>query len=365
MKIPGVYETNFTTELMLSKKPFVLCGAGVPEMGILNRLKRIGGGEHIICLLEKDGGSIWGMPVISLGDLLKMEKDTMVIISMTYAPYRFYQALSQNGFTNIYSETGILLSMIDPYIEESRKTFFYKKEITENESNINMARSLLADERSKQIFDARLHAYQTDDWGKLENLWEPSQYFAKDIIRLEKGKEVFVDCGSFDFANSMEFIIKTESDYKHIYAFEMYAPFMRSIELLVDAYGVKNVSLFDAAVGDRKRKTMLHADLLCPGIFIDGTMPCQMDSLDNILYNLPDRPTFIKTDIEGMDAHAVKGAKKIIQRDKPKLAISIYHMLGHLWQVPLMIHEFEPSYKLYIRHHERTIWETVCYAIVR
>ena len=363
MKIPGVYELRFKTELMSPEKPFVICGAGAYEMGMLQRIESIRGGQYMICLLEKDCNDIWGIPVISLDDLLKMEKDTLIIISMLYAPNELYRILSKNSFTNIYSESE--MPTLNPYIEEREDVSFSKRMIDKNKNDIEMVRSLLADDRSKQIFDTRLHAFQTDEWEKLEALWEPDQYFSKDIVRLEKGKEVFVDCGSYDFKNSMEFIFKTGNDYKRIYAFEMYAPFIRTIELLVEGYDLKNVSLFSTALGSKKIKAMQDVSFAgtCAAITLDGTVPCQMDSLDNLLYDLPDRPTFIKMDIEGMDAHGVKGAKKIIQRDKPKLAISVYHLLEHLWQIPLMIHKFEPSYKLYMRQHSRSICETVCYAV--
>jgi len=363
MRVPGVYELQLKAEIMSSDKPFVICGAGTYEMGMLQRIEAKKGGQYMICLLEKDCEDIWGIPVISIDDLLKMDKDTLVIISLLYEPNKLYRILSENGFTNIYSENE--MPTINPYIEERQEVSFNKKMIDKNENDIKLARSLLADERSKQIFDMRLHVSQTDEWEKLEAFGESDQYFSKDIIRLKQGKEVFVDCGSFDFKNSMEFIFKTGNDYKRIYAFEMYAPFMRTIELLVDDYGIKNVSLFNTALGSKRVKAMQDVSFAgtCAAITLDGTVPCQMDSLDNILYNLPDKPTFIKMDIEGMDAHGVKGARKIIQRDKPKLAISVYHLLEHLWQVPLMIHGFEPSYKLYIRHHSKSIYETVCYAV--
>ncbi|MDR0605974.1 MAG: FkbM family methyltransferase [Bacteroidales bacterium] len=73
--------------------------------------------------------------------------------------------------------------------------------------------------------------------------------------------------------------------------------------------------------------------------------------------------TYIKLDIEGAELTALKGMKETIADFKPKLAICIYHKAEDLWELPLFIHELNPDYKLYIRHHWKNFTETVLYAI--
>ena len=68
-------------------------------------------------------------------------------------------------------------------------------------------------------------------------------------------------------------------------------------------------------------------------------------------------------DVEGAELESLKGAQKVIQRDKPKLAICIYHKPEDMVEIPLYIKELIPEYKLYIRHHSNYIFETVLYAI--
>ena len=85
----------------------------------------------------------------------------------------------------------------------------------------------------------------------------------------------------------------------------------------------------------------------------------QIDSLMN-----KEEVTFIKMDIEGAELKALKGAKNIILRDKPKLAISIYHKPEDIVEIPLFIKELVPEYKLYIRHYSNDSIETVLYAVI-
>ncbi len=87
-----------------------------------------------------------------------------------------------------------------------------------------------------------------------------------------------------------------------------------------------------------------------------------MDSIDNVCWE--DKVTFIKLDIEGSELEALRGAEKIIRRDKPRLAISIYHKPQDYFEIPLYIRGLVPEYKLYIRHHKFNKNDTVLYAVL-
>ena len=85
-------------------------------------------------------------------------------------------------------------------------------------------------------------------------------------------------------------------------------------------------------------------------------------SIDEMLDG--DKATYIKFDIEGAEMAALEGAKKTIQKHKPKLAISIYHKEDDLWKIPFYIKEKYPWYRLYMRHYTSVTTETVLYATV-
>ena len=74
--------------------------------------------------------------------------------------------------------------------------------------------------------------------------------------------------------------------------------------------------------------------------------------------------TFIKMDIEGAELSALKGGKGLIQRNKPKLAICIYHSNEDMLRIAEYIHEIVPEYKLYMRAHNMGIAENVLYAVM-
>ena len=74
-------------------------------------------------------------------------------------------------------------------------------------------------------------------------------------------------------------------------------------------------------------------------------------------------PTFIKMDIEGAEKEALMGAKEIIKRRKPKLAICAYHKPEDIYELPQTILGIRDDYRFVLRQHEYGCYDTVLYAV--
>lgn len=72
---------------------------------------------------------------------------------------------------------------------------------------------------------------------------------------------------------------------------------------------------------------------------------------------------FIKMDIEGAERKALSGGMKIIRRDRPILAISIYHSLDDIVEIPEMLMNELNDYGFFIRKHANTYAEAILYAV--
>lgn len=99
---------------------------------------------------------------------------------------------------------------------------------------------------------------------------------------------------------------------------------------------------------------------MCPRENIFVEVP--VDSLDHLLGD--ERVTYIKMDIEGAELNALKGGANIIEKYKPKLAISLYHKAEDIYEIPLYLKSLVPEYKFYIRHYTDLWEETVLYAVL-
>lgn len=73
---------------------------------------------------------------------------------------------------------------------------------------------------------------------------------------------------------------------------------------------------------------------------------------------------FIKMDIEGAEFDALHGAQNVIVRDKPLLAICVYHLQGDLFAIMDYLHQLLPEYRFLLRHYCSWVHETVLYASV-
>ncbi|HEX8196419.1 MAG TPA: FkbM family methyltransferase [Pyrinomonadaceae bacterium] len=72
---------------------------------------------------------------------------------------------------------------------------------------------------------------------------------------------------------------------------------------------------------------------------------------------------FIKMDIEGAEPRALQGARKTLEKFKPKLAIAIYHSLDDFVEIPRFLDSLGLGYKFYLGHYTIHIEETILYAV--
>ena len=64
-------------------------------------------------------------------------------------------------------------------------------------------------------------------------------------------------------------------------------------------------------------------------------------------------------DIEGAELPALRGATSVLQKFRPKLAISLYHSMDDFVDIPKYLNSLELGYEFYLSHgtiyHEETV----------
>ena len=245
------------------------------------------------------------------------------------------------------------------YITKNRKE--RRMYFTRNQDKIRSIVETLEDKKSKEIFSqiikCRFEGYFLwHEGGTLQD-----QYFPKDIIHLSP-EEVFVDCGAYTGDTILKFKEETKNQYKKIVAFEPDPE--NFITLLKEK--TENSFYFNEGVWDKKGKISFWASGTMGSSFVMDREVKQISvpvcPLDEV--SCCSDMTFLKMDIEGAELNALKGAKKTICKNKPKLAICIYHSDQDMIDIPLWIMSLNMGYKLYVRHHhEKELVDTVLYAI--
>lgn len=221
--------------------------------------------------------------------------------------------------------------------------------------------AFLADDLSKTVYQAAIEYRKSHNPKDMPVFSKNDQYFVKDIVPLTDN-EVFIDCGAFDGDTMKEFVKATKGQYKSIVCFEPVKEYHQRLE---NRSIGKNVTAICAGVYKETTTLQFNADS-GKGSSISSTPSEHTVSIP--VRAIDDTPeckdaSFIKMDVEGSELDALIGAKETILRNKPKLAICLYHHHKDFIEIPNWIHQLVPEYKLYVRHHSFSINETVLYAI--
>lgn len=79
------------------------------------------------------------------------------------------------------------------------------------------------------------------------------------------------------------------------------------------------------------------------------TIEVEANTLDSWCEENFCKPNFIKITLDNQTIPCLLGAKNIIQKYKPQMAIVIGKKLNDMWEIPTLIKNFVPEYKLFCR----------------
>lgn len=222
-----------------------------------------------------------------------------------------------------------------------------------------------AEEIVSQLIKQGVPENKIINWGTQAKHICAAQYFDLPFLYHEED-EVFVDAGGYDGMTSIRFA-EWAKTFKHIYIFE---PDQNNFILCKN--NIEKENLADVVTmynkGCWSKSATLHFNsygnqlsYVCEDEDA-GSEQIEVVGIDEILNG--ERATFIKMDIEGTELEALKGAEKTIRMWKPKLAICVYHKPEDIIMISKLILDFNPAYKLYLRHYSYLDFaESVLYAI--
>ncbi len=228
------------------------------------------------------------------------------------------------------------------------KELFTYEYYLENLENIERAYSLLADERSKAVFQDMI-AFRLTGMGKYLANVENIEESYKSIF--EKGRYPrIIDFGAYK-GDSTQMIVSTlepeeivavEPDPKTFQKLSAYAENEKRCRVIpVNAAvggecGEVEFSL-SASRGSGKEGLSKSAKTgIVQKITVDSL--CKESGAD-----------LLKFDVEGDESEALDGALQTIEKYSPSLALSVYHRTGDIFELCLRVHSLMPASKLYMR----------------
>jgi FkbM family methyltransferase len=233
----------------------------------------------------------------------------------------------------------------------------------EQADRVLRAAEIWADDASREEYLAQIRLRALGDPSGLSQPAQQESYFLDGVFDAEPG-DVFVDCGAFDGDTIRSFIARGHL-FDRIEAIEADShSFARLAEYVstLDADLHNRIRLHHCAVGSHRGSVRFEDTGKVDSKVSDrGSIVVDMVPLDVMFASKP--VSMIKMDIEGGEFDALLGAQRVIQRDRPILAICVYHCQQDIWRLPLLMRRLCPDYRMYLKSYSGDGIQTVAYAV--
>lgn len=305
---------------------------------------------------EKQKSLFNTLPVVSSASL---KNDAIVYIASATYFNPIYKQLLNQGLVKLIShlQTGILF-----YGENKFPTEMYQENLTDdlfaNKNKYLEVFQMLEDDESRRVFDNLLLFRLSLDQRFIDEIHTQisKEYFDRSVVDLGQN-EVYFDVGGFDGDSAENFIKFVDGKYKGVHIFEPDQGLLDKANARLKNYH----NVFYNPLGIYDKKTTLYFDVTggLDGIISNqGTVSIETTTIDEYT---ADVPTYIKFDVEGVEIEAINGSVSTIKNTKPKMAIASYHYPKHIWQIPLLVKELNPAYKLKLRHYTDSVFDSIFY----
>lgn len=228
----------------------------------------------------------------------------------------------------------------------------------------------------REYFDLLINLRVKEDESEIFNfLKSADEKFSTaylDHVDKDFNKKVILEGGVADGTDSVRFYEFFNNKDLKIYGFE---PFIETFELNKNMGVLKNkgMEIFPYALWNEDKDLIFNKNEFSA----NTSSVIRNDISENPVYTKVkgvtidsfvkdygiDSINLFKLDIEGAEMEALQGAKEMIRRYKPQLAICIYHKKEHLYEIPELLKELHPGYTFKLGFYSPTFIDTVLYAL--
>lgn len=296
-----------------------------------------------------NGSTAYGKPLISIDEV--PQGDTVLINSLRPAAAQVMLENAKAKHKNAF--------MLADYV------------LKENAEKVLQVYDLLGDQKSKEVYAEVISARMR---GKkpAQGTCSANQYFCwEEFSTVDIGRS-YVDCGAFVGDTIEQYIVGRQGLIDKIVAFEPDDRNLNALEYRLSRLKREwalSDDIFEVIPCGLAEKTgelpfCATANSISSS-FVDGTSENKQRKLITTIDKSIKEPfTFLKADIESWEYSMLLGAKKMIRKCKPCIAITLYHNCVDLFSIPLLIASEELDYRFAVRHHSTLHGDTVLYAWV-
>lgn len=341
--------TDIWTRLKNEEKPILLYGTGNGADKILSELERLNikvSGVFASSGFVRDR-TFRGFKVLSLEDAESIFGDFVALFSFGSNRPEVIENIKRIMDNH---------TLLAPEVPVCGGEIFNTEYAKRHSEELYRAYSLLSDEQSKKVFEQTTLFKLDGDIKRLFSCETSEDEAFECILRLKEG-DSFLDLGAYNGDTVLSFI-KRVSKAGDITAVE---PDIKSFGKLTKNTEGLNIERINAAIS-KECGILPFSFKSSRGSVSGGDAFIDAVSIDSICENR--KFDYIKFDVEGKELDSIMGGEKTIKRDKPKMLISAYHKSDDYFSIPLKVYEFNPDYKIYMRHYPYVpAWDTNFYFV--
>lgn len=227
-----------------------------------------------------------------------------------------------------------------------------------SEARFERARQLLADDKSRALFDAILRYRRSGDLADCPAPSLDDEYTPADLPRYVDPLQL-IDCGAFTGVAIHKFL-------KAGYEIDSFIAFEPDLENFATLAG-RNFPVRSGLclpLGTWSSTTQLRfasGSSMGSCLKDEGNVTVQCVAIDDVLRG--DTVNVVKLDVEGAEIETLKGMERIIREQRPNLLVSAYHTPGHLHEIAELVNGWQLGYRFHLRVHEHNTFGVVLYCL--
>ena len=350
------YTQDLFERLENETRPILLYGMGNGADKILDEMQKRG--IPASGVFASDGfarGNLFrGMSVIPYSAVKERYKRGECLILLAFGS-------SRPEVLELFCQVNEEFELLVPDMPVCGGALFDRTFLTANSERMETARALLADEDSKALFDKIVDFRMT---GSFDTLMDAvSKKSAWDLLR-ESGKGIrrIADLGAYNGDSArdamarfdLDFILAAEPDRRNFRKLSEWSQAVTSCAVECHPVAICD-TVGEAAFDDSGNRNAG----LCTGrtrVTVPTSTPDALLSGRAVDY--------IKFDIEGAEREGLLGTRETICRCKPALRVALYHKSADLFELPLLLHDMAPDYRLHlVRERSVPAWDIDLIAI--
>lgn len=324
------------------------------------------------------GHSFHGKQVLSFTEARETFGNDMIVL-LSFAS-------SRPEVLSLIDNVASTCELYAPDVPVCGDTLFNSEFYTAHKADFDRVRDLLADDESRRVLEGILQ-YKLSGRVDILRATETTPEAVFTTLLSPKDYRVTADLGAYTGDSIRE--LKVYAPYlSQVLAFEPDTRNFRKLtgyaQALADEGDLCAVHPVNAGAWHEDGTLLFHGSgnrnaTLCgtdtakaqtnfavTDAYFGKSVEVRVATLDRVARELwGDTPVdYIKYDVEGAEKEAIIGSQRLIQAYAPTLLVSCYHRSEDLFALPLLVHELQPKYKLYLRRMAGVpAWDINLYAV--